>query len=104
MFTSILFLIVRGLVQYMKHIYHVLSSIIVLFRGVGTGKIIGRVHIAQLKLGETYFAMSITILESSDVEFLFGLDMLRRHRCAIDLAKNALRIEGHSGCEEIPFI
>jgi DNA damage-inducible protein 1 len=79
-------------------------SFSITIRGVGTGKIIGRIHMAQMTLGKTYFPVSITILESSDVEFLFGLDMLKRHRCSIDLGKNVLRIEGHSGSEEISFL
>jgi hypothetical protein len=31
-------------------------------------------------------------------------DMLRRHRCIIDLSRNVLRIEGHNGHEELPFL
>lgn len=72
--------------------------------GVGSGKILGRVHIAQMKFGKSHFPISITILENSDVDFLFGLDTLRRYRCCIDLAKNVLRIDGHSGIEEVPFL
>ncbi len=73
-------------------------------RGVGTGKILGRIHIAQLKLGVGFFPISITVLENNDMEFLLGLDMLKRHRCCIDLMKNVLRIEGHAGMDEVPFL
>lgn len=73
-------------------------------RGVGTAKILGRIHIAQMKFGASYFPISITVLENNDVDFLFGLDMLRRYRCNIDLAKNVLAIEGANGREEIPFL
>jgi len=73
-------------------------------RGVGTAKIIGRVHIAQMKFGNSVFPISITILENDDVDFLFGLDTLRRYRCSIDLNKNVLRIEGVNGHEEVPFL
>jgi DNA damage-inducible protein 1 len=38
--------------------------------------------------------VSITVLESDSIDFLFGLDMLKRYRCSIDLDKNVLRIEG----------
>ena len=71
-------------------------------RGVGTCKILGRVHIAQMKIGETFFPISITVLEKNDVDFLFGLDMLKRYRCMIDLADNCLRIDG--GRENISFL
>lgn len=71
--------------------------------GVGTAKIIGRVHIAQMKFGRTIFPISITILENNSVDFLFGLDTLRRYRCCIDLSKNVLRIDG-TDVEEVPFL
>jgi hypothetical protein len=43
------------------------------------------VHIAQMHFGKSIFPVSITILEKNDVDFLFGLDTLRRYRCVIDL-------------------
>eukprot|EP01031_Cornospumella_fuschlensis_P024396 gene24396-29492_t len=73
-------------------------------RGVGTARIVGRVHIAQMKFGESVFPISITVLENNDVDFLFGLDTLRRYRCMIDLSKDVLRIEGVRGVEEVRFL
>lgn len=73
-------------------------------RGVGTARILGRVHIAQMRFGNSFFPISITILENNDVDFLFGLDTLRRYRCCIDLSSNMLRIDGVNGIEEIPFL
>jgi len=64
--------------------------------GVGTGKILGRIHIAQMQISDHYFPCTITIMDSEEglgdknMDFLLGLDMLKRHRCNIDLAKNAL--------------
>lgn len=58
-------------------------------RGVGTAKILGRVHIVQMKFGESFFPVSITILDQNDVDFLFGLDMLKRHKCEIRYAKHS---------------
>ena len=38
------------------------------------------------------------------MDFLFGLDNLRRYRCCIDLTRNCLRIDGSNGPEEVPFL
>jgi DNA damage-inducible protein 1 len=73
-------------------------------RGVGTAPILGRIHLAQMKIQSSYYPISITVLQGGDVDFLFGLDMLRRHQCCIDLKHNVLRVEGASGIEECPFL
>ncbi|CEL96765.1 unnamed protein product [Vitrella brassicaformis CCMP3155] len=69
-------------------------------KGVGTSKIVGRIHIVKMKLGNGYFPCSITVLEDDKVDFLFGLDMLRRHQAIIDLKANVLRV----GDETVPFL
>lgn len=69
-------------------------------KGVGTAKIIGRIHIAKIKFGKIYLPCSFTILDDPSMEFLFGLDMLRRHQGIIDLKDNVLRI----GTEAVPFL
>eukprot|EP00977_Amphora_coffeiformis_P028378 scaffold34940_cov246-Amphora_coffeaeformis.AAC.6 len=63
--------------------------------GVGTGKILGKVHIAQLEIGGTFFPCSISIMDSpapgaQEMPFLFGLDMMKRHLCQIDLQQGCL--------------
>jgi DNA damage-inducible protein 1 len=40
---------------------------------------------ALMKVGNEFLATQLTVLESNDMPFLFGLDMLRRHQCQIDL-------------------
>ncbi|KAK2956282.1 putative DNA damage-inducible protein 1 [Blattamonas nauphoetae] len=60
--------------------------------GVGTAEIIGKVHAVDMKVGNSYFATSCTILKESSIEFIFGLDNLRRHQCCIDLKAQELRI------------
>ena len=71
--------------------------------GVGTGKIAGRIHMVILTINGYDFPCSITVMEdgnddtkstglgNKNMDCLFGLDMLKRHRCCIDLEKNVLR-------------
>lgn len=61
-------------------------------KGVGTQKIIGRVHLCQIQIEDAFLTSSFSILEDQPMDMLLGLDMLRRHHCVIDLQKNVLLI------------
>ena len=97
--------------------------------GVGTGKILGRIHIVQLQIGHVHFPCSVTVMDDTtlpsvggnsrvkstggddeepkpkDMDFLLGLDMLKRHTCCIDLEKSLLRFRLSPGQYlETPFL
>ena len=59
-------------------------------KGVGTSKIIGTVHAAQIKIQGKVLMAKITVIENSSIGFIFGLDNMRAHRCTIDLKLNGL--------------
>ena len=58
--------------------------------GVGTQKILGKVHYCQLEIDGQHFHNSFSILEGQKMDIILGLDFLKRHQASIDLKKNAL--------------
>lgn len=81
------------------NIYHLIDTRFSgMAAGVGTAPILGRVHVADLKIGNSFFNSSFTIMKSQpggqELDFLLGLDNLKRHQACIDLKENVLRIGG----------
>eukprot|EP00053_Salpingoeca_punica_P007720 m.70388 g.70388 ORF g.70388 m.70388 type:complete len:368 (-) comp14293_c0_seq1:197-1300(-) len=70
--------------------------------GVGTQKIVGRVHMHSVVIAGNHLPTSFSILENQPMDMLLGLDMLRRHQCILDLKNNKLVI-GTTG-SSTPFL
>ncbi|CAB0035245.1 unnamed protein product [Trichogramma brassicae] len=71
-------------------------------KGVGVQRIIGRIHMVQIQIGNDHLTTSFSVLEEQPMDMLLGLDMLKRHQCSIDLRRNILVI-GTTGTET-PFL
>lgn len=67
-------------------------------KGVGVQRIIGRIHMVQIQIGNDHLTTSFSVLEEQRMDMLLGLDMLKRHQCCIDLKSNLLKI-GTTGTE-----
>uniref|UniRef100_A0A6G1SG04 Protein DDI1 2 n=1 Tax=Aceria tosichella TaxID=561515 RepID=A0A6G1SG04_9ACAR len=67
-------------------------------QGVGTQKILGRIHLCQVQIENDFLSSSFNVLEHQPMDMLLGLDMLKRHQCVLDLKNNILRI-GTTGTE-----
>ncbi|VDN03071.1 unnamed protein product [Thelazia callipaeda] len=57
----------------------------------GLREILGKIHACQVQIEQQFFPCSFNVLVNHHVEVLLGLDILKRHKCSIDLEKNCLR-------------
>jgi len=71
-------------------------------KGVGTQRIIGRIHMTQIQIGDVFLQSSFSVLQDQKMDMLLGLDMLKRHQCTIDLRRNVLMIGTYN--TETPFL
>jgi len=64
--------------------------------GVGSAPILGRVHLAQMQIGKTFFPISLSIIgnTSGGPDLILGLDQLKKHGADIHLLRNTLTIGG----------
>jgi len=69
-----------------------------LVRGVGSQIALGRLFLLEMFIGNRVFILSATVLEQFGHDVLLGLDMMRRHRCLIDLAQNEIRFGSEQVC------
>jgi len=61
-------------------------------QGVGTQKILGRIHTGQIQIGHNFIGSTFSVMEDQPMDLIIGLDMLKRHQCNIDLMAGQLVI------------
>lgn len=61
-------------------------------------KIMGRIHLAEIKIGSHVVSSGFSIMEKEEV--IIGTDILKRYRTYVDFRNNVLIIRG----EEVPFL
>ncbi|EGR28571.1 hypothetical protein IMG5_172430 [Ichthyophthirius multifiliis] len=72
--------------------------------GVGTGKILGRIHSYHIQILDQKIPCSFTVIETINLDFLLGLDTLRRFQCLVDLGKNCLTFSLQNRKLDVPFL
>lgn len=53
-------------------------------KGVGVQRIIGRIHMVQMRIEKDFLTTSFSVLEEQPMDMLLGLDMLKRHQVIIN--------------------
>jgi len=68
--------------------------------GVGTAKIVGKVWSCDIRIGNVFYVATFSVVESYHLDFLLGLDFMRRYQCCVDIGHNCIRI----GENAVPFL
>jgi DNA damage-inducible protein 1 len=61
-------------------------------QGVGTQRILGRIHCGTIQIGQDILSTTFSVLEDQPMGLIIGLDLLKRHQCNVDLKGNRLMI------------
>ena len=74
--------------------------------GVGSSNILGQIDDLPLRVGPIIYRTKIIIIESlgTRMDFIIGLDFLRKFRCDINIRDNILRLHAKGRSFRIPFI
>jgi len=71
--------------------------------GVGSSDILGRIDGLNMRVGPVSFQSRISILNNAGVDFLIGLDFLKRFRCEINMKDNNLILQVRDKRIRVPF-
>lgn len=68
--------------------------------GVGTQKILGKIHYTEIDFNSVIIPCSFTILKQKNIDIILGLDMLMSYKAEISLSKKTIKL----GSIEIEFL
>lgn len=71
--------------------------------GIGSSDILGRIDGLNMRVGPVSFQSRISILNNAGVDFLIGLDFLKRFRCEINMKENTLILQVREKRIRVPF-
>lgn len=70
-------------------------------KGVGSDKIMGRIHYVELELAYGFYSCGFTICKNDDLVPLIGIDIIRNLGFNINFSKNVISF--NNGLHELPF-
>lgn len=72
--------------------------------GVGSSEIIGRIDSLPLRIGPVSFQSRVAILRDSPVDFLIGMDFLRRFQSDLCLSEGVLKLRVRDRPVRVPLV
>ena len=60
--------------------------------GVGEKNILGKIWCVDIMVGHYALPSCFTVIDNPNLDFIFGLDMLKKHKCGIDFTNNCITI------------
>ncbi len=72
--------------------------------GVGSSDIIGRISCLPMRIGPINFDGCVSVLHESRVDFLIGLDFLKRFKCEISMKNNMLTLIARKRVFKVPLM
>ena len=87
---------------------HVSSSIDTRYAGraigIGSSDIIGRINGLEMRIGPVNFKNEVSILREARVDFLIGMDFLKRFKCDVSFNDHCLRLRVKDKRFKVPLV
>lgn len=71
--------------------------------GVGSSEILGR-STTRVRLGAMQFKSDFSVLENTRIDFIIGLDILRKYQCVVCLRENVVKLHYQNKVFRVPIM